>query len=147
MMQIWYIDDYNILCHVPKKDILQLVISKNLCQQVLNWFYKFLQHLGQHYIYASMAAILYWPGLKIVTEKFVRNCDICQKTKVVSKKYSKLLVINVKTEKWATVAIDIVLFGDYIILSIIDMASRWVELVLILDKTSKTVTEIFNVYQ
>lgn len=97
-------------------------------------------------MYALMAVILYWSELKIATEKFIRNCDICYITKAVSNKYSKLPVINVETEKWATVTIDIVLFNDYMILSIIDMASRWIELALILDKTSKTVTEMFDVY-
>lgn len=67
---------------------------------------------------------MYWLELKKDAEDLVQHCDTCQCTKSSNLKYGKLSKINVESDIWATITVNLVTFETHSILSIIDMASR-----------------------
>ena len=87
-------------------------------------------------------------------DTFVTTCDICQRFKRQKKHYGHLPAKSVELEPWAYVSVDLV--GPYTVtsanrvvdlhaLSIIDIATQWVEIVpLNADKGSETIALLFD---
>jgi transposase InsO family protein len=95
-----------------------------------------------------------WDGLRKDCAQYVAQCSQCQRLKNKHKHYGHLPIADPRTtEPWAQVAVDLVGPWDIeakncktklLCLTIIDLATRWVEIVRIHEKTSENIALAFD---
>mmetsp|Transcript_2310 Transcript_2310/g.3250 ORF Transcript_2310/g.3250 Transcript_2310/m.3250 type:complete len:314 (-) Transcript_2310:250-1191(-) len=108
-----------------------------------------------------MGKCFYWPGMASRIETFVKSCDTCQKNKSSNiKKYGLLpLKHNPKINVWDILTVD--LMGPWKMkayfnqtktyeeiklwsLTMVDELSRWLEIKVIVNKSSKNIAELVD---
>jgi Integrase zinc binding domain len=123
----------DIICRKGK-----ILVDPNLCNDILAWYHTNLNHPGQDCTYCTIHSVFYTPHMEATACKYVDNCQICKKNKISSKRYGHLPEPDLLCDPWEVIQID--LFGPWTFqdvsqnthhiqgLSIIDVATRWVEL-------------------
>ena len=67
-----------------------MVIQSILQSYVLHLYHMYPLNQGMDRMEAMICQHLYWPGIGNAVGKEVTNCDTCQHTKRLNKKYGKL---------------------------------------------------------
>lgn len=106
-------------------------------------------HMGKQKTEERVQAEFYWPGISADVRRWIRSCDVCQKTcNRGSVKPALLKPLPVISSPFERVAIDIVgpinpraSNGSRYILTMVDFASRWPEAVALKDIETTTVAE------
>jgi Integrase zinc binding domain len=123
----------DIICRKGK-----IIVDSKLFYDILAWYHTNLNHPGQDRTYCTIHAVFYTPNMEATVQKYVDNCQICKKTKISSKLYGHLPQTDLLCDPWEIIQID--LFGPWTFqditqtthhiqgLSIIDVATCWVEL-------------------
>ena len=121
--------------------------------QTIAWYHDQLQHPGMNRQYLSMSKVFHHPDLKRLVESYIKTCGPCQRNKR-SKKYGWLPEKIVDSNPWEVIAVDLI--GPWKIkdadernlnllaLTIIDLATCWIEIVEIKDKRPVTVAKALD---
>jgi len=104
----------------------------------IQWYHEILNHPGQERTHQTISQYFYHRGLSILTQKFIRNCSICQKWKRPGRRYGKIPAHTTQYQPWECIQID--LFGPWSFddvngitrqikaITIIDVCTRWIEI-------------------
>ena len=106
-------------------------------------------HMGRAKTLARVQAHFYWPGIGQEVARFVRSCDVCQKTVDRGRiKPAPLQPLPIIDSPFERVAVDLVgpiepraSDGSRYILTMIDFATRWPEAVPLRNIETSTVAE------
>ena len=130
----------------------KLTVPKELREQVLTEHHDNKQtgYLDMEKTYARIAENYFWPGMYSETAKYVKECDICQRTKPKANNQVGLLGKRIIEEPWTVVAADIMgpLPGskakNQYILVFVDMFTKWVEMIPVINKVATTIEKEFR---
>ena len=132
----------------------KVVVPYSLRQSMLEFYHENLRHPGVVKMAESILLNFTWDGLRKDCQDFVAHCEQCQRFKNKKKHYGHLPVADMRTtEPWDTVAVDLV--GPWTIqakncvvklqcLTIIDLATRWIEIVRVHDKSAENIALLFD---
>lgn len=109
-------------------------------------------HLGISKTLGRISEKYYWPKLRADVARYIRNCEICLKSKPEQKKPNGLMFSQVPTvsRPWQLISIDIVgplprsMTGNSFILSVCDCFSKYVVLFALRKATSQNVARIIE---
>lgn len=66
-------------------------------------------HSGYHKTYHRVKSDFYWPGLKATVRAHIRECDMCQRTKVDNMNPAGLLQpLNIPNQIWESISMDFI---------------------------------------
>jgi hypothetical protein len=82
---------FNKNAKMPQKDIGSHLIedTKNLCkngklmiptslrQRAVSWYHHYLQHPGHACLEETMRSVMYWKGMRITIQRYVKTCQSC----------------------------------------------------------------------
>ncbi|KAL4577127.1 hypothetical protein LXL04_013230 [Taraxacum kok-saghyz] len=107
-------------------------------------------HSGYYRTYRRLAANIYWPGMIATVQKFVRECEICQRCKASSAAPGGLLQpLSIPNAIWEDLSLDFIVGlpkskGFDAILVVVDRLSKYSHFLLLKHPyTAKTIAEIF----
>ena len=127
----------------------KIVIGGELFREILEWYHLNLNHPGQDRTYRTISSVLFASDMEKQVRAYVDNCQVCKKSKTPNKKYGIIPEPETTYTPWEVIQID--LFGPWSFtdingvshqiqgLSIIDIATRWVELCPIASKRSEDI--------
>nr|CAI5840394.1 unnamed protein product [Callosobruchus analis] len=109
-------------------------------------------HLGVQKTYARLASKFYWPKIKEDVARYIRNCDICLKTKPIQQAPAGLMLSHgpTATHPFEVVSIDLVgplprsTSGFQYIVTMVDVFSKFVLFFPLRSATSAKVAQIFE---
>ena len=139
-------DGHSLLVHDNKLFIPQILI-----QEILIWTHNIYQHPGQTRFISILSSNLFWDTLHKDAKQYCAKCLTCKKGKTNPIQYGTLTPTNIQqdTEPFEVIAIDIqgplpMVTDEHnvtyqYIFSIIDIKSRWVELIPLHDHKAVTV--------
>ena len=147
----------------------KICVPPALQQPMVDWYHQMLQHPGEQRMYETLAMNFLWPGMRPQVIDCCRRCEHCQKQKRQRKQYGKIPYIDsIESTPWKVVAVDLI--GPWKIprskeewigrrrrnagkpiekqepeptllcLTIIDLATRWIEIVRIPSKDANAVS-------
>ena len=105
-------------------------------------------------MYKTLSAVYYHPNMEAKIQKLARACQVCKKSKTQTKKYGHVPILHIDYNPWEAIQID--LFGPWTYtditgierkiqgISIINIATRWVELQPYNTKRSEDITLILD---
>ena len=128
-------------------EISRIVIPTTVRQRILDFYHNALKYSGESRMYQTMRHTLYWPGMKVDMENYMKSCETCKSIKQHTISYSKIPLAKPETVAWQTMHIDIVRpYGAdrRSALTMIDAASCWVKIVPIPDRSSTSIAAAFN---
>jgi hypothetical protein len=167
------LDDVEVVTYDDKSDRgPRMVVPRALQSKVVAWYHHYLQHPGHTRLEETIAATMYWRGMRTDIRRHVRSCEACQKGKRRKRAYGKLPPKIAEVTPWAAVCVDLVgpytLKGkdgtilDFMCLTMIDPATGWFEVIelplacvtvkrkeeeiveVIIDKSSASISQLFN---
>ena len=130
----------------------RMIIPEAIKKSVLEWVHTNYMHPGEIRMIKIIEKNMFWNNMHKQIKEFVKNCLDCAKNKKNPKQYAKLTPTNIhyKLARFECVAIDICgpwttsvdkktgLEYKYL-LTIIDIQSRWCELISLTDHQGLTV--------
>jgi transposase InsO family protein len=123
----------------------QILIPKSLQKKVLNFYHTNYGHPGATRLYESMRIAIYWRGMQTQAKSYVDKCTPCNENKRTNTKYGHLPITKAEELPWQTIQIDS--FGPWNGIkgiTIIDPATRFIEIHEQSDDTSETAARIVN---
>ena len=166
------LDDIELLTYADETRGHRMVVPKSLQHKVVTWYHYYLQHPGHTRLEETIAATMYWRGMRTDIRAHVRSCRPCQLCKKRARSYGKLPPKIAEVTPWACVSVDLVgpytLKGkdgtilDFMCLTMIDPATGWFEVIelpltsvavkregeeiveVIIDKSSASISQLFN---
>ena len=135
----------------------KIVIPTALIARVISWYHDTLNHPGIQRTANTIRQHLWIKNLIPRITAHVSNCTVCSKIKCNQRAYGDLPVSRLATnppQPWETIQVD--LFGPWTwtdcnginrsihAISIIDIATRWIELAPFDDKRSETISIIID---
>ena len=133
-LELQLVENESCICHEGK-----LVIPKPLQRRTTMWYHHYLQHPGHTRLEETMKAAIYWTGMRITIRFITKSCKTCQVNKKRSLKYGHLPSKIVICIPWEALCVDLIgpytLKGkdgssiDFMALTMIDLASSWLEVV------------------
>ena len=132
----------------------RVMVPTSLREPLMEFYHDTLRHPGVVRMCNSLWMNFAWPTLKEDVTEYVKNCDICQRFKKNQKHYGLLPTADARTlVPWEQVAVDLI--GPWTIkaknktvkltaLTIIDLATRWIEIVRVHSKDSENVALLFD---
>ena len=144
-------DHTKLLTHMDK-----IIIPATLTQAVLEWVHLNYSHPGITRMVNTLQTKFFWKTLLKDVKKYCKSCLVCAKGKINTKQYGKLTATTVQStlRPFGVIAID--LQGpfpvnisktgeDYkYLLTIIDIHSRWVELIPLSSQKSVDIAQEVN---
>ena len=145
------------LWHINKK----VYVPKAGRERMIEWYHSNLQHAGSERTATTMRQHFDWPGAKSEVYGHVSRCLTCQKCKITGVKQYGKIPLPQKSEAevapWHTVHVDLIgpwavrfnmmgkiITKDIEALTMVDKATTWPEIIMIKNKTSKHVSELFD---
>ncbi len=137
---------------ILRKD--KIVLSNSTFDKVLQWYHTNLNHPGEQRTYLTLFGQYYVSNMEAKVRAYVKNCPICRQRKRPSKKYGLVPLPDKQYNAWQATQVD--LFGPWSFvdinnnehkfqaISIIDVATRWPELVPYDSKRSEDISMIFD---
>lgn len=107
-------------------------------------------HPGLKKTLHNLARWCYWPGMYRDVKNYVKNCEICQRTKVLQQSPAGVMRDRGIYEPWAVVAADIMgpfprsKNGNQYLLVFQDLFTRWCEIEALRKATGKKIAEVFE---
>ena len=80
-----FIMDHKLVTYKNK-----IVVPKSLQLQTLQWYHHYLQHPGETRMYKTLQQSLYWPSMLKDITHICKTCKLCQISKRLKGKYSKI---------------------------------------------------------
>jgi cleavage and polyadenylation specificity factor subunit 1 len=132
----------------------KVVVPHSLRMPMLEFYHENLRHPGVVKMAESILMNFTWDGLRKDCEEFVSHCEQCQRFKNKKNHYGHLPLADARTdEPWSHVAVDLI--GPWAVkaknctfelkcLTMIDLATRWIEIVRIHDKSSENIALLFD---
>ena len=74
--------------HICKND--RIVVPTILKKYVVNWYHKYLLHMGEDFTGANISHNYYWPNLRYEIRTHIEVCKTCHKNKKQNLKCGKL---------------------------------------------------------
>ncbi|XP_029679749.1 uncharacterized protein K02A2.6-like [Formica exsecta] len=120
---------------VEDLDRWKLILPKELRETALREAHDTPQsgHLGVEKTFHRLAVAYYWPSMFQDAAKYVRQCDVCQRTKVEQANPAGLMGHRVVERPWTIVAADIMgpfpksKAGFAYVLVVQDLFTKWME--------------------
>jgi transposase InsO family protein len=131
----------------------RMIIPEGLQGRIIQFYHDNLKHPGVTRTLQTIQQFMVWPNMQASIEKYVNQCDICQRFKRTTKKYGKLPTKLPVTTPWLEVHVDHigpysqvnhVNAPKYYALSIIDPATSWVELIPLSNLSALTTCAAFD---
>jgi len=133
----------------------RIVVPAGLQIILVKWYNEFLAHPGVTRLEVTIRQQFTFKGLTTKVLEQVQTRERCQQVKLPRRQYGKIPPKNnvSQDDPWDTVAVDLI--GPYkvesrgkehslLCLTMIDVASRWIEIAAIDNKTSETVALCFD---
>ena len=132
----------------------RVIVPTSLQGPLLEFYHETLGHPGVVRMCDSLWTNFSWDTLKEDVIDLVKHCDVCQPFKKGQKHYGQVKLTDACTlNPWDQVAVD--LAGPYTIktknktlkltlLTCIDLATRWIEIVRVHEKTAENVALLFD---
>ena len=150
----------------------KISVPPSLQENMVDWYHEMLSHPGEQRLAETLLMRFNWPGLRVQVKELCRRCDACQRFKGQRKQYGTIPLAFQPENPWETVAVDLI--GPWTIprprterkrrgvdlkaidsgdvtagptllcLTIMDLATRWIELVRIPSKDSDLVAMAFD---
>jgi hypothetical protein len=132
----------------------RVMTPESLRQPLMKFYHDSLRHPGVVIMTNSLWTNFAWPSLKEDVTEFVKYCDECPRFKKSRKHYGHLKPSDPRTNTpWDQVAVDCT--GPWTIhiknesvkltcLTIIDLSTRWLELVRFHEKTAENTALLFD---
>ncbi|MCG8047630.1 MAG: RNase H-like domain-containing protein [Candidatus Thiodiazotropha endolucinida] len=114
----------------------KLIVPKSLRKEMLAVIHS--SHLGINKCTSRARESLFWIGMVSDIEQTVRNCTVCAQNQSANTK-EPMIPGEVPDRPWSHVSADIMEFKNHHYLVIVDRYSKWVELNLLENMTSKCV--------
>ena len=129
-----------------------------LQQQIVAYFHQgpLGGHSGIHVTAKKLSAVFYWPGLRQVVKKFVKECDTCQRYKPELVAYPGLIQpLPIPTQIWSEISMDFIeslpkSHGKSVILVVVDRLSKYAHFMALQHPfTASDVAKVFldNIYR
>lgn len=119
----------------------KVVVPLSLRQNMLNIIHK--SHFGVVKCKSRARDVMFWPNMSKEIEKLVLSCKICEKFRHKNGK-EPMLSHPSPTRPWERISSDILEFGGYSYLVVIDSYSNWLELHKIPDKSAHSVKSVLK---
>lgn len=103
-------------------------------------------HSGHQKIVKSKALAqqtVFWPGINSDLEAFVAKCSVCAEVAPSQKKLN-MIQHDIPDLPWWQIAVDILEYKGLFYLVVIDYYSKWIDAILMKDKTAHTVVDILS---
>jgi Integrase zinc binding domain len=97
-----YQDDFDLITRNSK-----IVLGPALFADILAWYNINLNHLGKDCTYNTIHATFYTPNMVAKAREYIANCQICEKSKISTKKYGLLPESNFQCDPWEVIEIDL----------------------------------------
>jgi hypothetical protein len=127
----------------------RVVLPESLRDDMIDWYHQNLGHPASERQFKTMRHTFYWPGMETSIAAFTKKCLTCKRAKVHGGKqdYGLLSPRALKTvNPFDTVHVDLI--GPYdngsYGITMIDQATRWLEVGIQPDKLSLTTAESFD---
>ncbi len=131
----------------------KIVVPTSMQQRLAQWYHDTLMHPGETRTELTIGQHYYWKNMRKTIQHICGRCQVCQLTKVRTRKYGNLPSKEAEVIPWKQVCIDLI--GPYTIgkgkfettlqcLTMIDPATGWFEIVQVPDKRSETVANAFE---
>lgn len=119
----------------------KIVIPKSLTKMIIKVVHK--THFGIYKTTERIRSLFYWSKMNIEIKNFVENCEICKKFSNKNPK-EPMLLEKPCDYPFQKVATDILDYAGEQYLVVVDYYSKWLDLVKIKFKDSKTLIGIFK---
>lgn len=131
-----------------------VILPESLQRNTIVWYHLLLQHPGYMRLCETLKLHFTWPGMMDQAKEYTKRCDACQRNKTHRPNYGKLPEpIPSSNIAWDCVAVDCV--GPWAVttrtqeltfraLTIIDMHTRWFEMVTVPDFKAETISLAFD---
>ena len=149
----------------------KISIPPSLQENMVDWYHEMLSHPGEQRLTETLVMRFTWPGLRGQVKELCRRCDVCQRFKAQRKQYGTIPLAFQPENPWETVAVDLI--GPWTIprprtdrrnsgvdlkefdasddkrptllcLTVMDLATRWIELIRLPCKDSDVVAMAFD---
>lgn len=129
----------------------RIVIPDTLQHEVLQLYHEWLCHPGLVKLYNSLKSCYFWKGMFNQIRDYTKNCQECIESKISNRNFGKLPLAKPEISPFNTVCVDII--GPYNLpdrgedkfaLTILDSATRWLEIVPLQTKNLIEVSEAFD---
>ncbi len=117
----------------------KLIIPTSLQHRAVAWYHHYLQHPDHSHLEETFRSMMYWKGMHITNQRYIKSCRSCQVDKRQSLKYGYVPPKLVITTPWRVLYVDLVgsytLKGkdsssiDFMCLTMIDPANSCFEIV------------------
>ena len=91
----------------------KIYIPTSLRTRIMYWYHTYLLHPGATRMLNTINATMFWHGMRVHVDNYVKTCHICQLTKKQQKKYGHLAPKKAEVTPWKRV--NVILIGPYTI--------------------------------
>ena len=118
----------------------RIVVPKALRKEILEKIHK--GHQGILRCRLRVSESVWWPGVSVEVEQFIKSCPVCQKTTVPARE--PLIPSTLPSYPWERVAADLFELKKETYLLIVDYYSRYVEVKKITSTTAASVVTVLK---
>ncbi|OWZ03089.1 Pol Polyprotein [Phytophthora megakarya] len=127
----------------------RVIVPDTLRDDMIGWYHQNLGHPASERQFKTMRHTLYWPSMETTIAKFIKKCVTCKRSKIHGGKqgYGLLPTRTMKNvNPFDIVHVDLIgpYEGNFYGITIIDQATRWLEVAILPDKESLTTAESFD---
>ncbi|GMF14430.1 unnamed protein product [Phytophthora fragariaefolia] len=127
----------------------RVIVPDTLRDDMIGWYHQNLGHPASEKQFKTMQHTLYWPGMETTIAKYVKKCMTCKQAKVHGGKqnYGLIPPRTLRTvNPFDIVHVDLIepYEGNFYGITMIDQATRWLEVGFQPDKDALTTAESFD---
>ena len=138
----------------------KIVLPQSLQRRVINWYHTTLLHPGIDRTIHTLKQHFHWQSLSSDVENIVRNCTTCAHYKKSTKHYGLVPTKIHSSVPWETVCVDLAgpwtipqqptaaqsksTTKELLVLTIMDLATTFIEMIAIPNKSSLLVSQAFD---